>query len=313
MSALGKNNTSLNTTNTNLDNLTKRVDSIEIALLGLISRTVSMDSLLLANNASISMINTQIATLNQEYQLLLQELNALIALLNSGSPAVTLTSGLVAYYPFSGNSTDSSGYGNHGTVFGATLTSDRFGNMNSAYLFNGTSDYIGTGFSGILGGNSRSISCWIKTNQIYTLTPAQGLPMEPMDIICYGTASGGAVYEMTLNGACEGPSLDIDRGYITFASKVSDDIWHNLVLVFDGSLGGSINLVKYYVDGNNVTNVCGTYPNTINTVLGSPLRIGAYKDFLQGTTKRNFKGALDDIRIYNRVLSPSEVTYLAQH
>ena len=36
-----------------------------------------------------------------------------------------LNSGLAAYYPFNGNSNDESGNGNHGTVFGASLTTDR--------------------------------------------------------------------------------------------------------------------------------------------------------------------------------------------
>ena len=41
-----------------------------------------------------------------------------------------------------GNSNDSSGNGNNGTVYGATLTTDRFGNANSANSFNGTNNYI---------------------------------------------------------------------------------------------------------------------------------------------------------------------------
>lgn len=50
---------------------------------------------------------------------------------------------LVAYYPFNGNANDESGNGNHGTVIGgATLTTDRFGNPNSAYSFDGFDDYI---------------------------------------------------------------------------------------------------------------------------------------------------------------------------
>ena len=53
-----------------------------------------------------------------------------------------LTDGLVVWYPFSGNANDQSGNGNHATVYGATLTADRFGNPNSAYWFDGVNDYI---------------------------------------------------------------------------------------------------------------------------------------------------------------------------
>lgn len=53
---------------------------------------------------------------------------------------VNLSSGLVAYYPFNGNAQDESGNGNNGTVNGATLITDRFGNTNAAYFFSGNDD-----------------------------------------------------------------------------------------------------------------------------------------------------------------------------
>jgi hypothetical protein len=56
----------------------------------------------------------------------------------SGGVAVAvpvITNGLVAAYEFNGNANDTSGSGNHGVVNGATLTTDRFGNVGSAYAF----------------------------------------------------------------------------------------------------------------------------------------------------------------------------------
>src|SRR5215475_7065552 len=56
---------------------------------------------------------------------------------------VNLSQGLLAYYPFNGNANDASGNNNHGTPMnGVQLTTDRFGNANSAYLFDGVDDYI---------------------------------------------------------------------------------------------------------------------------------------------------------------------------
>ena len=46
---------------------------------------------------------------------------------------------VVAWYPFDGNASDMSGNGNHGTVNGATLTTNRHGQANMAYSFDGTS------------------------------------------------------------------------------------------------------------------------------------------------------------------------------
>ena len=50
--------------------------------------------------------------------------------------------GLVAYYPFDGDANDESGNGNHSTVNSAVLTTDRNGNQNNAYYFNGAGNYI---------------------------------------------------------------------------------------------------------------------------------------------------------------------------
>ena len=53
------------------------------------------------------------------------------------SSVANINDNLIAYYPFNGNVNDESGNGNNGTVYGAILTEDRFGNPNSAYDFNG--------------------------------------------------------------------------------------------------------------------------------------------------------------------------------
>ena len=50
-------------------------------------------------------------------------------------PSYVPNNGLVAWWPFSGNAGDLSGNQNHGIVHGATLTTDRNGQHNSAYLF----------------------------------------------------------------------------------------------------------------------------------------------------------------------------------
>lgn len=59
------------------------------------------------------------------------------------------TDGLVGFWSFTGNANDESGNENHGTVHGATLTEDRFGNMNSAYSFDGVDDHRPTGGSSV--------------------------------------------------------------------------------------------------------------------------------------------------------------------
>ncbi len=70
-------------------------------------------------------------------------------------PATTTT----AYFPFNGNANDESGNGHNGTVYGATLTEDRFGNLQSAYYFDGSS-YIDVGWVGAL--QSFSVVFWVQ-------------------------------------------------------------------------------------------------------------------------------------------------------
>ena len=69
--------------------------------------------------------------------------------------------GLVGWWPFNGNANDESGNGNNGTVNGATLTTDRFGNVNQAYGFDGNSQNIEVSNSSSLNPNELTISVWI--------------------------------------------------------------------------------------------------------------------------------------------------------
>ena len=77
-----------------------------------------------------------------------------------------LQSGLVAWYPFDGNASDMSGNGNHGTVNGATLGTDRHGQIGKAYHFDGVDDWIDfntVSFDGTLERqNDYSIKIWLK-------------------------------------------------------------------------------------------------------------------------------------------------------
>lgn len=69
---------------------------------------------------------------------------------------------LIAFYPFNGNANDESGNGNHGTVYGASLVKDRFGNADSAYSFDGVNDYIDIGRPLVSGGLYNQLLVEIK-------------------------------------------------------------------------------------------------------------------------------------------------------
>jgi hypothetical protein len=206
-----------------------------------------------------------------------------------------LTNGLVAYYPFNGNANDAVGT-NNGTVYGATLTTDRFGIPNSAYSFNGTSAYIET-VNPLPDMQSASASCWISV----AAYPANG-----SYVFMDGDTDGGHDFVVGLGG-------NTNIGNIAFATKDNIEIWGNLsqpltntwfhvVAVADNN--NNTNVLKLWLNGQLVA----TSPSLGNANVGyhSQLYIGCraiYDDSF-------FNGAIDDVRLYNRALSDSEVQQL---
>lgn len=213
------------------------------------------------------------------------------------------TNGLIGAWPFSGNANDISGTGNNGTVFGATLTADRCGNPNSAYSFNGTSDYIQMLLTGPTGTLSRSISFWARTTNT-VINNARAT-------FDYGTALGaGDSYQVVWNYCGAGVGLDLsNQALIRGNSCLLNNVWHHIVAVYNSTLGTVYSNVSYYIDGVLQPviqcNVSGTTAN-INTGSAFPITIG------RGATSalRYWLGDLDDFYLYDRPLTPAEVAQL---
>src|SRR5688572_4415374 len=70
--------------------------------------------------------------------------------------------GLIAEFKFTGNANDTGPDGHHGVVSGATLTSDRFGNANSAFHFDGVNDYITIDPPPSINNSGMSLSIWVR-------------------------------------------------------------------------------------------------------------------------------------------------------
>ena len=214
-----------------------------------------------------------------------------------------LQQGLVAFYPFCGNANDESGNGNNGTVNGATLTTDRFGNANSAYSFDGTSNYIETLYGGPLGDSSRTFSFWSKTTQ--------NSLMAVVSYSCTIPYPAGGRFEVSLNyGGCLGLSVDVCSGVNTKQVITNDNQWSFYTVTFDRQSSPYLSSIKYYKNGTIINNYCFQWSGIdpiINTVSITPLNIGRLN--LAGDY-RFFNGVLDDIYIYNRVLSALEVSQL---
>ena len=86
-------------------------------------------------------------------------------IVNAQIPSYIPSNGLVGWWPFNGNANDESGNGNHGTVNGATLTTDRFGNNNAAYDFDADEIIMTNSFYNN-GWQDYSISFWFNTQNL---------------------------------------------------------------------------------------------------------------------------------------------------
>jgi|GEM_PF-840618 len=227
---------------------------------------------------------------------------ATILLIATTATAQIPTNGLVAYYPFTGNAIDSSGNGNNGTVNGATLTTDRFGKANSAYSFNGTSNYIYVAPISTLTTSANTgitISIWVNANNIISgdLFDLRSTNNASLDLRFDTT---GNIYPRSMHISSYSPSPNYDYGpsskQITPTNK-----WYHYVITQDNTS----KIISLYVNGQLDTAL--SMPITLLTT--PKFNIGSRYDF-NNSRCCYYSGSLDDIRIYNRALSSTEVTAL---
>ncbi len=210
-----------------------------------------------------------------------------------------LQQGLVAYYPFNGNANDESGNGHNGVNSGATLAADRNGSINSAYSFNGSSSKIEVPTSTAFDLTNLTISVWVNSSA--------------------GNIQQKIVSKSNWNNAAsEGFSTDVSTSFIGIELKKNSNCiagngwqelisptpanfngtWHFLTYTYDGST------IKVYLDG--VLQMTEALLGPIDVCPGGKLKFGAW----WAGDARYFNGKMDDIAIYNRALSPSEIQQL---
>ena len=228
-------------------------------------------------------------------------------------PSYMPKEGLVGYWPFNGNANDESGNGNHGTVNGATLSSDRSGNVNSAYSFDGLDDFISTSYSGILGGAARSVSFWAKQS-LKNISSNSQIILGWGSNVCgpSGIAKGFyCAYNIGANATVNGISFDANESSITYKtqSPVEDNNWHHYVFVKETNLI-STDKIKIYQDGILLTESINSYLayGTVNTTTETKLTFG--KRTFSCVKDRFYNGSTDEVAIYNRALSEQEVKQL---
>jgi hypothetical protein len=215
--------------------------------------------------------------------------------------APLITNGLVAYYPLNGNAGDASGNGNNGTIYNASFGTDQFGNGSGACQFEGNpGSYIAVTSTGSLNfTNGITFSLWCAVDGIGTQSPR---------LVSMYTVNGG-VCDLTLRtGVTGGPQQ------IVFTCSTNQSLTQSQQATLTGNFnyGQWVHLVgvgtpaseMLYVNGILVSNVTGIAFGNIGLV--NLMSIGR----LAVPGYDAFQGRMDNLCIYNRALSASEVQQL---
>ena len=220
---------------------------------------------------------------------------------NSKKEPEFLKEGLVAYYPFNGNTEDESGNGNNGQLEGAILTDDRHGNSNSAYLFGGSGSYVQVPHHALLNLKSEglTLSAWVFVEDDESTTIlVKGDSLSDNEAYHLSNVKGNIKYAFRTvqNGVV--PII------ITTNTPLLANQWSHIVVTHQA--GEQPRIFIGGLQNNSISTIEDqTLPRMNNT---EPLRFGAGK---RGGLPHGFhKGQLDDIRIYNRALSAEEVKAL---
>lgn len=215
-------------------------------------------------------------------------------------PSYVPTDGLVGWYPFTGNANDLSVNVNHGMfISGATTptsTSDRFGNSNSAYLFDGIDDYIWVSDAPFTT-YPFTISAWVYIEDI---SKSYIVGLGEIGSNDLGKFSIYSTYNEGLRVGSDGAWYhQSDSAYINI------NTWINITITYEYAIGPTfyINGAKYN-DLYSIVEVGGIIWPLNNTGFNIGKHTGT------GSSKY-MKGKIDDLGFWNRALTPAEITALS--
>lgn len=215
-----------------------------------------------------------------------------ITSITTRSLSTAITEGLAAFYPLDGNADDKSGHGRNGVLHGPALSAGRDGRANGAYSFNGANTYIqipSTLFNAYDPGIT--VSAWVLAKDI--------------------SARGMAVYTGTHMGETQ---LSVDHGKFNFLAKLVDGRWYGAVA--PAISDRFVHLVGVYQRGKslqlwiNGERQSETPIPDVPLYNGQPPASAAIGGYWPEGLNYVWRGVIDDVRIYNRCLSESEIAAL---
>ena len=213
--------------------------------------------------------------------------------------------GLVGYWSFNeGTSTiahDYSGHGNNGTLEGSTLPQWVPGKFGDALSFDGSTSYVD------LGNNSAikvplpiTVSAWVKLSNLatyYNVLATDGGPNLYAGVNML-VDTGGAI---EIDYGDDGSGNSGNRRTINSTATITANQWYHIVGVIRGPTDMSI-----YIDG---VDAGGSYSGS-----GGALAYTSNSGEINGDYWENtfLPGDIDEVRIYDRALTATEVAGLYQ-
>lgn len=201
----------------------------------------------------------------------------------------SLNDGLIVWFPFDGFLSGSDNE-TEGSNFGVVYSTDRTGKDNSSLLFNSIDNYIDFGTNqnfGVTSSGSLTISFWTL------LTNEKGVPIYKYHHLNSGGSNFGILY-----GSSSIQVIGNGRNSTVYNGSIELNTWYNITVTFDKSN------IKIFKNGNLVHQgsvlMNSSIPNTpfqLNRSLG-------VLEYQRGT------GKIDDLGIWNRVLTDDEVYIL---
>ncbi len=183
---------------------------------------------------------------------------------------------------------DISGYNNHGTIVGATHVDGVSGAGGSALEFDGVGDYVFNDFDNIKD-YPLTISIWVKHNNYDSREMALGLHRSGSQYFSIGNYNGSWAFvaRNTSQERAIGSSADSD--------------WHHLLGIAESPISR-----KLYVDGE----FQAADTTEVNFMDPDEIIIGRQRWQTSGHGSLFWNGFIDDVRIYSRALTASEVSTL---
>jgi autotransporter-associated beta strand protein len=206
--------------------------------------------------------------------------------------ATTVASEAVAWYAFENNTFDSSGHNNHAVPVGTLLYGPGHRGVTAA-------EFDGTAFAEItrIIGTNFTVAVWLKTTNT---GPASGQWYQGMGIVDGETLGSAADWGCSIIDSRFTLGIGNTDKTISSAVKIADGQWHHVAGTRDNA-----GTVRLYVDGRlNVTDAAAAGPRAAP----NELRIGA----THNNTPVFYVGSMDDLKLYDRVLNPSEIAALAR-